>query len=215
MSLALEQFLNANASAIFGLLGAISGGTLSFIASLMLKRRELNHQIRSKLVDRQIAAHERVLKLAQDMRVMVSSGSFDDAGEVERWPTLLQSREIFESWFTEFTREQVGSSSWLTTAAKREVGLVQDYLVTLHIHMKGVPSESYPPLARLVRQDFIDLSSSLEKAVFAFFEKGIHRAQPDSLSSWHKYKRAATEQRLNATLLAKNFDAFKRASTET
>ena len=143
---------------------------------------------------------------------MVSAGSFDETGEVERWPNLLQSREVFEAWFTEFTREQVGSSSWLTTVAKREVAYVQDYLVTLHIHLKQVPSESYPPLARLVRQDFSDLSSSLEKVVFAFFEKGIHRAQPDSLSSWHKYKRAVTERRLGATLLAKNFDAFNRAS---
>lgn len=214
MSPALEYFLNANASAIFGLLGAISGGTLSFILSLILKRRELNHQIRSKLVDRQIAAHERVLKLAQDMRVMVSSGGCDQAGEVERWPNLLQSREVFESWFTDFTREQVGTSSWLTTAAKREVGLVQDYFVTLHIHLKHVPAVSYPPLARLVRQDFIDLSSSLEKVVFAFFEEGIHRAKPDSLSSWHKYKRAVTERRFSTTLLGNNFDAFKRARIE-
>ena len=214
MSPALEQFLNTNASAIFGLLGAISGGTLSLIASLILKRRELNYQIRSKLVDRQIAAHERVLKLAQDMRVMVSSGAFDEAGEVERWPNLLQSREVFESWFTVFTQEQVGSSSWLTTAAKREVGFVQDYLVTLYTHLMGVPSESYPHLARLIRQDFIDLSSSLEKVVFGFFEKGIHRLQPDSLSLWHKYKREVTISRLHATLLIKNFDAFKRAKTE-
>jgi hypothetical protein len=214
MSSSFEQFLSANASAVFGLLGAFAGGALSFIASLVLKRRELNHQIRSKLVDRQIAAHERVLKLAQDMRVMVSSGRFDDVGEVERWPDLLQSREQFESWFEEFIREQGAGSSWLTTEAKREVSLVQDYLVTLHIHLTSVPSASYPLLARIVRQDFIDLSSSLEKAVFGFFEHGIHRARPDSLSSWHKYKPEVTKRRLNSTLLAKNFDAFKRASTE-
>ncbi len=214
MSPVFEQFLTANASAIFGLLGAIGGGGLSFLASLVLKRLELNHQIRAKLVDRQIAAHERLLKLAQDMRVNVSSGSFDVTGEVERWPNILQSREVFESWFTEFTTDQVKSSAWLTTAAKREVAFVQDYLVNLHIQLNQVPSEKYPQLARLVRQDFVDLSSSLEKVVFAFFEKGILLAQPDSLASWHKYKRGVTERRLRATRLFENTNVFQRARTD-
>ncbi len=214
MSPTIEQFLNTNASAIFGLLGALGGGTLSFIASLILKRRELNHQIRYKLVERQIAAHESVLKLAHEMRVMVSSGGFDESGEIDRAPKLLQSREVFDAWFTVFTQEQVGSSSWLTISAKREVNFVQDYLVNLYASLKGVPSEIYPQLARLIRKDFIDLSSSLEKAVFGFFEKGIHRAQPDDLMPWHKYKIDTTERRLSKTLLFKNIDAFRRASLE-
>lgn len=210
-SLSIDQFISANASAVFGLLGALGGGILSFIASLILKRRELNHQIRAKLVDRQISAHEVVLLLAQEMRVMVSSGAFLQSGEVDRWPNLLQSAEVFEEWLSKFTLSQRPISSWLTTKAKREIAYVQDYLVTLHTHLNGVPNEAYPALARVVRQDFIDISSSLEKAVFEYFETGINRAKPDSLSAWHKYKRPVTERRLKATALAKNFGAFSRA----
>jgi hypothetical protein len=209
MSPELEQFLNANASAIFGLLGALGGGLLSFVASLLLKRNEFSLQLRSKIVDRQIAAHERILKLAQEMRIMVSSGMFGADGEVARGPRILLSKEEFESWFTRFTEQQIEGSTWLTTATKREVSFAQDYLVTLYMHLADAPSEKYFDLAQLIRQDFIDLSSSLEKVAFTFFETGIHRAKLDSLLRWHKYKIPVTEQRLTRTMLLQNIIAFK------
>lgn len=210
----IQQFLNENASAVFGLLGALGGGFLSFIASLLLKRREFSLQLRSKIVDRQIAAHERILKLAQDMRVMVSTGILGKDGEIARGPRILLSKEEFESWFARFTEEQLDGSTWLTTGTKREVAFVQDYLATLHMHLVNVPSDRYFDLALLIRQDFIDLSDSLEKAAFSFFESGIRRAKADSLSAWHKYKRPVTERRLLSTALIKNIVAFKRVLPE-
>jgi hypothetical protein len=212
MSLEIEQFLKANASAVFGLLGALGGGILSFVASLLLKRNEFSLQLRSKIVDRQIAAHERILKLAQEMRVMVSSGKLGFDGEVARGPRILLSKDEFESWFKSFTEQQLEGSTWLTTGTKREVAFVQDYLVTLHMHLADVPSEKYFDLAQLIRQDFIELSNSLEKAAFTFFEIGIHQAKPDSLSDWHKYKRPDTERRLKSTALLQTIAAFKGVS---
>ena len=190
------------------------GGVLSFVASLLLKRREFSLQLRSKIIDRQIAAHERILKLAQDMRVMGSAGTLGIDGEVSRGPCILLSKDAFEDWFTRFTEQQLAGSTWLTTGTKREVAFVQDYLVTLHMHLVDVPSEKYFGLAQLIRQDFIDLSSSLEKAAFYFFESGIHRAKLDSLSAWHKYKRPVTERRLTSTALIQNVAAFKSALQE-
>lgn len=140
---------------------------------------------------------------------MVSSGMLGADGEVARGPRILLSKEEFESWFTRFTEQQLEGSTWLTTATKREVAFVQNYLVTLHMHLADVPSEKCFDLAQLIRQDFIDLSSSLEKVAFTFFETGIHRAKPDSLLDWHKYKRPVTEQRLTSTALLQNIVAFK------
>jgi hypothetical protein len=211
MSPEIQQFLNANASAVFGLLGALGGGILSFVASLLLKRREFSLQLRSKIIDKQIAAHESILKLAQDMRVMGSVGTRDIDGEISRGPCILLSKNAFEEWFTRFTEQQLAGSTWLTTRTKREVAFVQDYLVTLHMCLVEVPSEKYFDLAQLIRQDFIDLSSSLEKAAFSFFESGIHRGKLDSLSARHKYKRPITERRLTNTALIQNIAAFKSA----
>jgi hypothetical protein len=140
---------------------------------------------------------------------MVSSGTLGINGEVARGPRILLSKDEFESWFTRFTEQQLEGSTWLTTGTKREVAFVQDYLVTLHMHLADVPSGKYFDLAQMIRQDFIDLSSSLEKAAFTFFEKGIHRAKPDSLLDWHKYKRPVTERRLMNTALLKKIAAFK------
>lgn len=214
MSPEAQQFLNANASAVFGLLGALGGAFLSFIASLLLKHREFSLQLRSKMVDRQITAHERILKLAQDMRVMVSTGARGIDGDILRGPRILLSKNEFEDWFTRFTEQQLEGSTWLSTGTKREVAFVQDYLATLHMHLADVPSEKYFDLAQVIRQDFIDLSSSLEKAAFSFFESGIHKAKPDSLSAWHKYKRPVTERRLMTTALLQNIVAFKGALSE-
>lgn len=214
MSPEAQQFLNSNASAVFGLIGALGGGVLSFVASLLLKRREFSLQLRSKIIDRQIAAHERILKLAQDMRVMGSTGALGPDGEVLRGPCILLSKDAFEGWFVRFTEQQLAGSAWLTTGTKREAAFVQDYLVTLHMHLVDVPSEKYFDLAQMIRQDFIDLSGSLEKTAFSFFESGIHRAKLDSLTAWHKYKRPFAERRLAGTALMKNIAAFKRTIQE-
>ena len=89
-----QQFLAANASAVFGLLGALGGGVLSFLASLLLKRREFNLQIRGKLLDRQIVAHENILKLATEMRAMVGSMPFrvERNDLISSWPERTDGR---------------------------------------------------------------------------------------------------------------------------
>jgi len=204
-----QQFLTANASAVFALAGALGGGILSFVAALAIKRREFNLQIRVKLLDRQIAAHENILVLAGEMRAMYAPGGVDLRGEVRRGPRVLLSKIDFDSWFTRFTELQLSGTSWLSTVTKREVAFVQDYLVTLHTHLTEVPDSSCFALGEALREDFIDLSSSLEKRAFEFFEKGVRKSRLDSLDSWHKYKRHVTESRLKSMKLLQAVEEFK------
>ena len=82
----LSEFLSSNASAIFGLAGALCGGVLSFIASVMLKKRDFNLQMWSKLIERRIAAHENVISLAVEMWVMVGLGGTDEHVSYEGRP---------------------------------------------------------------------------------------------------------------------------------
>lgn len=195
------KFLDANASAIFGLLGALGGGILSYIATSLQKRRDFKLQMWGKLFDRRISAHEKVIAVAVEMRVMVVLSGVDANGEVRRAPKVLISKEEFERWVTRFAQLALEGTTWLTTAAKRELNFAQDYLVTLHLNLEDVPSEKYLEVGELVRQDFIDLSTSLEKKAFEYFEDGIHRLHLDSLDKHHKYKRPETERRLGSTLL--------------
>ena len=209
MSLEISQFLTANASAVFGLLGALGGGVLSFVATLILKRREFDLQTRSKLLDKQIAAHETILQLCMEMRTMVAPGGLDDHGEMLRGPNILCSKIDFENWFQRFTLTQLQGSTWLTTETKREVNFIQDYLATLHLHLSNVPDYDCFRLGVLIRQDFIDLSSSLEKVTFKFFERGVRRLKLDTPRDWHKYKPQVAEQRLRSLQLLPQLERIK------
>jgi hypothetical protein len=202
------RFVETNASAIFALIGALGGGILSFFGAMHLKRREFDLSVSGKILDRRIDAHERVISLANEMSVMVALGGLSEAGEVRRAPQIMHSRETFENWFTRFTQLSREGSSWLSTRSKREVNFVQDYLITLHINLEGVPTSKFLELGELIRQDFVDLSSSLEKCAFSFFQDGIRNLQPDSLDAWHKYERSETKRRLHATALAANYQLF-------
>lgn len=207
-------FLTAHASAIFALAGALGGGILSFVGALLLKKREFSLSVSGKLLDRRIAAHEKVIAVATEMRVMVALGGFSASGEVRRAPQVMISRDTFDDWFTRFTQLSLEGTSWLSTATKREVNFIQDYLITLHLYLERVPSDQFLGLGEIIRQDFVDLSSSLEKTAFTFFQSGVRKLQPDSLSKWHKYKRGETEQRLGATLLVTNQSAFSQAQNK-
>ncbi|MFJ5329227.1 hypothetical protein [Pectobacterium versatile] len=214
MNYNLGEFLTANASALFALAGALGGGLLSFFGALLLKKREFNLSTSGKLLDRRIAAHEKVISLAIELRVMVPLGGSPDSGEVRRAPQIMISRNTFEDWLARFTQLALESTSWLSTETKKEVNFVQDYLVTLNMYLDSVPSDNFLGLGELIRQDFVELSSSLEKKAFAFFHSGIHKLQPDSLNKWHKYKQSETEQRLSATVLVRSHTIFSQARND-
>lgn len=203
------QFLSANSSAVFGLTGAVGGGVLSFFVSFMLKKRDFNLQMWGKLFDRRIEAHEKVITLAVEMRIMVALGGIDDKGEICRAPQILLSKEAFEDWFVRFTQLTSEGTSWLTIETKREVNFIQDYLATLHMHLAYVTDENYPHVGTVVRQDFIDLSAALEKKAFSFFQHGILELKLDSLDQHHKYKVPETEKRLRATALMRDMSKIR------
>lgn len=212
MQLDWNQFITANESAIFALLGALGGGFLSFLGAMLLKRKEFNLAISGKLIERRISAHENVIALATEMRVMTARGGVSDEGEVKRSPEIMRSREVFENWFTHFSQLCMESTTWLSTQTKREVNLVQDYLVTLHVYLEGVASEDFFGLGEIIRQDFVDFSSALEKKSFSYFERDILKQRLDSLNKWHKYKQPITKRRLEETALVKNHTAFSEAA---
>lgn len=212
MEIDWSKFLSDNASAVFALVGALGGGILSFIGALLLKRREFSLATAGKILERRISAHENIIALSAEMRLMIALGGTTPTGEVRRSPQAMLSREAFENWFTRFTQLSLQGTSWLSTETKREVNLVQDYMVTLHMYLEGVPSEEFPALGEVIRQDFIDFSSSLEKKAFNFFQSGIHKLHPDSLNKWHKYERTETERRLNSSALFHNHEVFSKAT---
>ncbi|WP_442797978.1 hypothetical protein [Pantoea vagans] len=210
----LGVFLTANASALFALVGALGGGVLSFFSAMMLKRREFNLNISGKLLERRITSHENIISLAVELRVMVALGGESPSGDVRRAPQIMMSQVEFEDWLAHFAQLGLKGTSWLSNNTKKEVYFIQDYLVTLHMYLDGIPSDKYLELGELIRQDFIDLSSSLEKKAFSFFQTGIRKLKPDSLDEWHKYEISETQSRLASTNLVRNHEAFNKAKED-
>ena len=208
MDIDTQKFLSENASAIFGVLGVLVGGALSFVAALTLKRREFTLQVWERLLDRRIAAHEDVIALAVDMRVMTGLGGIADSGELRRAPDVMSSVDKFETWLTRFAGKSAERTTWLSTDSKRELNFVQDYLVSLHKLITSIPPEKCVLVGEAVRQDFIDMSAGLEKSAFSFFEEDVKKLKLDSLSRWHKYDRDETDRRLAGTVLFENWDAI-------
>jgi hypothetical protein len=204
--LVIDQFLQENASALFGLAGIFAGALLSFFAAWLLRKRDYDLRLWDKLLERRIDAHERLINVALEMRVMVSLGGVGEAGEIVRAPRVLRSQEVFEAWFTRAIESVGTASTWLSIAAKREANLFQDYLVTLHIHLEHVPSDRYLTIGVIVRQDFIDISASLERVAFSFFGRDVRRLKLSNLNEWHKYPREHTEQRLKETQLLRRWN---------
>jgi hypothetical protein len=154
-----SEFVRANASAVFALLGAAVGGLFSFLGSWLLRKREYDLRLWEKLLDRRVNAHEAVIQAALEMRRMAPSGRVDSTGDAIRAPTVLESKEAFEGWFGNTMSRATAGTTWLTVRAKRELNFAQDYLLTLHMHLQKVPSALYPSVGVIVRETLIKLSA--------------------------------------------------------
>lgn len=202
------EFLEAYSTIFLALGSAMGGAFVSLVVGWLLRKRDYDLRLWDKLLERRIKAHENLINIALEMRVMVAPGTVDAEGEVIRAPRVLISQETFEQWFTDAISGGVAGSTWLATDAKREANFLQDYLVTLHLHLQPVASEDYLSVGCIIRQDFIDMSASLERAAFRFFEKDARRLKLSSLNEWHKYPREQTEKRLTDTQLRQRWSEW-------
>ncbi|MDH5647871.1 MAG: hypothetical protein OEZ01_17805 [Candidatus Heimdallarchaeota archaeon] len=205
----MDEFLLKNSSAVFGLLGAFLGGALSFFASWTIKNREYALQIWGKVIDKRIKSHENIIKLALNMRLMIPLEHKESDDELPRTPKILASKAVFHEFFSDFASLSQQSSTWLTTACKRELNFAQDYLVTLNQYLSSADTKKFPVIGNLIRQDFIDISSELEKSAFSFFENFMTKRKLNNLSDWHKYLPHETNSRLSRTALLLNLVKIK------
>lgn len=206
-----EFFKNSAAVALAGIIvGAFLTGCFALLNAWVMRNRDLYLKLWERFLDRRIAAHETIITLAITMRRMCPLGKVD-RGEVIRAPQVMLSKEAFDNWLGEFTTTSGPATTWLSTAVKRELNFVQDYFVSLHTKLSSARSDDFPIIGSIVRQDFIELSSSLEKAAFSFFEKEARRRRLSDLADWHKYPVEQTTSRLEKTTLLSKWGQIEEA----
>src|SRR5688572_9595470 len=128
-----------------------------------MARRELKLRLAEKLLDRRMTAYDSILSMCKEMRGMVSLDEMEAPGELARSPIVLFSEEHFAEWQARLAVTGANASHWLHSTLVREMSLLQDYVVNLHLRLHGASAEAYPLVGSLIRQDFIDLSNRLER----------------------------------------------------
>jgi hypothetical protein len=198
----MEQYITA-------LAGVFVGGGISFLTAWAMRDREWNLKIWEKFLDRRFTAHEDIVGLALTMRFVCPLGRVDSSGELIRAPQVLMSKEAFDEWLVQFAQKSGPATTWLSTPVTRELNFVQDYFVTLQTQLSELSPAHFPIVGSFIRQDFIDLSSKLEKTAFKFFQADARKLRLNDLTEHHKYPLEETKRRLQKTVLLSRWNEIR------
>lgn len=195
----MAEFLISNASAVFALIGALSGAIVTGVINFSLKKRETKLRITEKLLDKKLEAHETLIEITNVIRSMVLLSGKDHDNELKRSPLIMQSRKNMDDFLTELMKAQTKTDRWLSAAAKRETSLFLDYFVNLNECSRKSSDTALQEAGVLVRNDFIDFALRLENCAHNFFNKDLMKLKFRTDRAWHKYPKEKTLKELGKT----------------
>ncbi len=189
---------------VVGIIAAVSALMGVFISQqyeLRIRKKDIYFRLWEKVLDRRIQSHEQIIQLSKSLRQMHLLGYDEETKEVIRVPVMLTSKEDFEKWFNYFPEIITQNSTWLTITVTRELNLLQDYMVNLHHCVIKANPDNLPKLGNIIRDDFIQFSTRIEKLSFEFFSQDLSKLQLNDLDEWHKYQIEETRDKLKDTIL--------------
>ena len=98
----LIEFLQENASAIFALLGVVSGSLFTGIFGYISKSRETKLRITEKVVDRKLQAHDNLIDFIGQIRTMVLLDGWDGERELKRTPLTMFGQQELSDFLVNF-----------------------------------------------------------------------------------------------------------------
>lgn len=209
MDPALIVFLQKNASAIFALLGVISGSLLAGIFGYLSKSRETKLRITEKVVDRKLQAHDNLIDFLGQIRTMVLLGGWDGENELKRTPLIMIGQQELSDFLVNFSNMRNSSERWFSFGLKREISLFLDYVVSLNELVRTASDEMLQEIGGLIRYDFIEFALKIESSAHDFINKDLLSLDHKTDMKWHKYKPDETIKRLGDTRLFKLRDTIK------
>ncbi len=199
----LIEFLQKNASAIFALLGVISGSLLAGVFGYISKSRETKLRITEKVVDRKLQAHDNLIDFIGQVRTMVLLGGWDGERELKRTPQTMIGQQEFSDFFVSFSSMRNSSERWFSFGVKREISLFLDYVVSLKELVRTASDEQLQEIGSLIRYDFIEFAVKIEDSAHDFINKDLLKLNHKADRKWHKYKPDETIKKLCETRLFK------------
>lgn len=196
-------------SAIIALSGVIIGALINNFFNWNIKRRETQLKLIEKQVDKKIQAYENVLTIAKALRMVITTYKTDSNSNLITYPSVLENKNNFSELIHSFSSIVNTYSHWLDIETIRELYFVQDYLATLSQSVENVNDKKMQTLGLIIKQDFIDLSSSLEKIILESYQNKITNLGVKKINGWHKYKKDETLKRLNGLILMRDKDKIQ------
>jgi hypothetical protein len=195
-------------AAATGAAGTLLGVVITQVIEVIRLGKESRIRQREKIIERRITAHEAMLSLADDMVVMedLSDKVKQQDHELPRGPIFLRSLNDFRDWYNgKFVARYSVNHAWLSTKTKREVNLLQDYLINLHKLAEQLQPTNFPELSNDLRNDFIGFSNAIRKSSIKFLSSNAIKLDLKDLQDRHKYLPNETKQKLSTTQLAKKY----------
>jgi len=203
------EYLKILVPALTGLLGVTVGIIITAVSNWKLKSKETKLRLLEKTFERRIKAHEDILSLSELMRTTVATDIIEKNNFLVTYPGILHNNEYFENFLGKFYDLVNRNTHWINIELFREINYIQDYFATLTIQIKGKDDRVFPEIAKLIKDDIIQLAANLEKEAVKFFKDDLPKLKSLSNMGHHKYDLNITELRLKNTLLYKNLATIK------
>lgn len=187
-----------------GIIGLIIGSILTFIFSSNLKSKETKLKISEKLIDKRIDAHEKVLKLSKLMRSSHTENEFNSAKELITYPLIFLTEENYRDWRQNYFLVTNEYSHWLSISVLNELFFIQDYIVNLDKALENIPDDNFKSIGKILKMDFIEMSTNLEKQVVLYFEKGWSNLSVKKKGN-HKLPKTESLKRLKNSNFTKRY----------
>lgn len=184
-----------------GLIGVIIGSLIPIIGNLFSMRREIKLKLSEKIIDKRIAAHEELYQLVMGTRQVVNSNTVDHEGNVIGYPACLKSQDEFNQFWSDSFYIIHKNSPWINPTLKRELWFFQDYIINTNLKIDFDNPSELNEVRHFIKQDFIDISHSIEEEIDQFFEKDIFSLKAVVKKEWHKYPKNETLEKLKFTNL--------------
>lgn len=171
-------------------------GVGGFLLKLWHERYKAGLRVRERVVERQFDAHESLQEITQDLRTMTVDA---DPG-IGRHPEVLADIETFAKWHSGVAAQFAKHEQWLDPQVRRDLYLIQDYLVCLG-EVSRADEVEFEELRSNIAGDFIALSEELEASIRRFFASRIHRFDLSEEPEDHKRPQEETASFLAGTQL--------------
>lgn len=135
------------------------------------------------------------MQLAKYLRSTISDNKFTVDLELITFPLILANRENYLEWKKDLFIKTNNNCHWLSNDVLQETYFIQDYFTNLDNTLENVPDENIQNIEIILKKDFINIPSTLERSILKYFKNGWKDLKTLSKSDNHKLPKNQTLER--------------------